>query len=101
MARRKPFRPSAGTAAEFERRGVAVGGSAEPADDNLSICAMFGISKTSLKRWREERGFPGSDFTIGLREYTWRRRVLAWIELQPKTHPLKGRRLVGGSTKAA
>jgi hypothetical protein len=102
MARRKTAGPSVGIAAELRRRGVdAEATGLEAADDNLAICTALGISKPTLVRWRAERGFPEADFVIGLREFTWRRRIMAWIQTQPKTHPMKGRRPSTTVTEAA
>ncbi len=87
----------------LKRKGVDVGaGPPEPAYDNLAICGLFGIKKPTLVRWRSTRGFPEADFVIGLREFTWRSRIMDWIDQQPKTHPMKGRRLgASGATEAA
>jgi predicted DNA-binding transcriptional regulator AlpA len=99
--REKPMAPprrrgptsKSGIVAALKAKGVEVGASAlEPADDNVALCNAFGISKPTLERWRAERGFPQPDFVIGLRSYTWRRNVMAWVERQPKDHPMKGQR---------
>lgn len=102
MARRRTPTGAGNVAEHLKRKGVDVGAAApEAADDNMAICAMFGITKPTLERWRANRGFPEADFVIGLRAFTWRRRIMAWIDQQPKEHPMKGRRLSSGATEAA
>lgn len=92
MARRKREFATGIVAEAFRSRGVGIGASVpEPAHDNLTICGQFGISKGTLKRWREKRGFPMPDFVVGLREFTWQRRIVEWTEQQPKVHPLHGK----------
>jgi predicted DNA-binding transcriptional regulator AlpA len=101
MARRKGSSSAGGIAAHAKRLGVDLGASAlEPADDNAAICAAFSISKPTLERWRNERGFPRPSFIVGSRSYTWRREIFAWCDAQPKEHPQKGRRPVTGAEAA-
>lgn len=78
---------------QLKRAEVATGPQPpEAALCNLAICEMFSISKQTLKRWRETLDFPGPDFVVTNREFTWHSNVIAWTKAQGTQHPQRGKR---------
>jgi len=65
----------------------------ECALDDGTICKQFGISKSTLLRWRNKHGFPKPDFFVGPRPFTWESRPRQWAARQPANSPIATRRL--------
>ena len=60
--------------------------------DDPAICATFGgMSKMTLRRWREKHDFPLPAFYVSQRGFTWRSDIQRWIESRPNTSALAGR----------
>ena len=45
-----------------------------------------GISKMTLCRWRNDRGFPRPSFYVGTRAYTWKSHIDDWLAAQPNSN---------------
>ena len=43
------------------------------------ICTILGISKTTLKRYRQKHGLPAPSFRVGQMPYTWRSVLGTWL----------------------
>jgi hypothetical protein len=78
---------------DFGQRGEGEANpSVERALDDGAICQLFsGISKQTLKRWRNKHAFPEPDFYVGPRAFTWERRLQEWARRQPSKSPIANR----------
>lgn len=70
--------------------------------DDPAICKTFGgMSKMTLRRWREKHGFPVPAFFVSQRGFTWQSDIQRWIDSRPQTSALAGRSIPRASDHQA